>query len=755
MAAGIQSGKGLPIDETVLTPLGYQRVDSIKIGDILFDRNGGKTNVTGVFHQGVRPCFQINFTDRAFLITDDAHLNVILPRGDRDEKVLTTREIFDKKHWWNSPRRGANKPRVPAIHHPIKMDAREFLITPYVLGVLLGDGGLTRSAMFSTADLEILDLVSKDLPQDLCIKRKGGKYDYFITHKKRTTDENGYSFNCFVQELRRLDLLGKKSSGKFVPFEYKFSSYEQRLAILQGLLDTDGTIETHKTIEFYSISKTMAEDVVWLVESLCGKAWISGKFPTYLYKGEKRHGQKCYRVTIILRRYNPFRLKRKAEKYFVHENTEDKVIASIVEVEPKETICFTVDSPTETYIARGQVVTHNTLLGSTWSGFKAIKGPPDRNHIIAAPTYKILAQATLPKFLGSFDRQMGAFLKGDSVFKWHHGPTTYIRSLTDPNALEGISDVESVWLDEGGLISRYAWENVDGRTARTQAQIMITTTPYALNWLYLMWQDFNKGVRDDVAFVQFTSKDNPYFPAKEFERQRKLLDPRRFSMKYCGQFGRMEGLVYENINTCKAMALPNGTIYYGGIDWGFTNPFALVVRALTPEGIHYRVAEFMKSGLTIDEIVQVSKARMQIYGIRMFICDPSAPANILALNKAGLPACGGNNAVRLGIDKQIELFKAERFFIFEDENPMGIDEYSTYHYPEPKDLKIDDHAREQEPVKANDHSLDADRMVSLYLESTHAAANKKRQAKTPGLKSIPQDPLDRIEWLKRGGFKNK
>ncbi len=315
--------------------------------------------------------------------------------------------------------------------------------------------------------------------------------------------------------------------------------------------------------------------------------------------------------------------------------------------------------------------------------------------------------------------------------------------------MEGIQDVEGVWLDEGGLISRYAWENVDGRTARTQAQIMITTTPYALNWLFEMWQQWKAGKRDDVEFIQFTSKDNPYFPEAEFERQRKLLDSRRFAMKYCGQFGKMEGLVYPNLNTCKARVLPQGTAYYAGIDWGYTNPFALVIRGLTPDGVHYRVGEYYKTGLSIDDIVQVCKQRAQIYDIRMFVCDPSSPANISALNKAGLSAVGGNNDIRLGIDKHTELIKTDRFFIFEDENPHGMDEYSTYHYPEPKELKIDDDSKERLPVASNNHSLDADRYITMHLST--AQAHKKLQAVSPSQREIPKDPLERIEWLKRGG----
>jgi PBSX family phage terminase large subunit len=388
-----------------------------------------------------------------------------------------------------------------------------------------------------------------------------------------------------------------------------------------------------------------------------------------------------------------------------------------------------------------------TTTGALWIGNKAGQIPENSNLIICAPTYKILTQATLPKFLQVF-KQFGSYHKVDSIFKFHSGPTAYIRSLTDPNALEGITDVEAIWLDEGGLISRYAWENVEGRSAFRQAPILISTTPYALNWMFRMWEEWRGGKRDEVEFVQFTSKDNPHFPDEEFERQRRLLDSRRFQMKYMGQFGKMEGLVYERVNTCKSFNLEQGTKYYGGIDWGYTNPFVLTVRAITPDGVHYRIAEFYKSGLMIDEVVRICEQRKQIYNISMFIADPSAPAYIEALNRAGLTCIPGNNDVRAGIDEQSRLFKEEKFFIFEDDNPNGIDEYNTYHYPEPRDYRIDEDQKEPDPVKANDHGCDADRYVTMHLvkaQKIHMGVDAANQAQ------MPRDIIKRKEWLIRGG----
>lgn len=388
-----------------------------------------------------------------------------------------------------------------------------------------------------------------------------------------------------------------------------------------------------------------------------------------------------------------------------------------------------------------------TMCGALWIHLKAMSCTETDNLIIAAPTYKILSQASLPHFL-KFAKQYGTFHKVDSMFKYRHGPIVYIRSLSDPNAMEGVTNVEGVWLDEGGLVSRYAWENCLGRAAFRQAKVMVTTTPYSLNWLYSLWKEWKAGKRDDVEFLQFSSVDNPYFPKAEFERQRKILDPVRFAMKYQGVFGKMEGLVFPEVHFCQSLPMPPGTRYYAGVDWGFTNPFAIVVRAVTPTGQHFRVDEFVKSGLDIDECIHAAKVKAGLYAIELFVCDPSAPMNIQKFNKSGLKAVKANNDIIHGIDVHRTLMRTNRFAVFEDRNPYGVDEYSSYHYPEPKDLKLDENEKEQVPVAQNDHSIDADRYISVYLESALA---DRRTISHHNPNQMPTDALKRLEWLKKGG----
>ena len=112
-------------------------------------------------------------------------------------------------------------------------------------------------------------------------------------------------------------------------------------------------------------------------------------------------------------------------------------------------------------------------------------------------------------------------------------------------------------------------------------------------------------------------------------------------------------------------------------------------------------------------MMEAIRARHAQYKFKMCFCDPSRPEYIQQINAYGVPAIGGNNSIRIGIDRHIELMRSNKFFVFSDRNPVGIDEYNTYHYPEPEEIGIDDDSKDQLPVDANNHGLDAERYITM------------------------------------------
>lgn len=380
---------------------------------------------------------------------------------------------------------------------------------------------------------------------------------------------------------------------------------------------------------------------------------------------------------------------------------------------------------------------------------------PRDNFIIGAPTYKILQQSVIPYFLFHL-QPFGQYSKSDSVFDLKHGGTVYFRTETDPDSIVGIPNVRAGWLDEAGKLRRYFWENYMARAASRGARTLLTTSPYSLNWIYHdIVKPTKDGKRKDVCLIQAASWENPFHelsdPVKR-DHVRSTMDPRRFNMIFGGEMGRMIGMVYDcwddDENLVTPFQLPMGTTYYAGVDWGYTDPFVMKVRAITPDGRHYGISEFYKTQMTLPDMIQIAKQKKQIYGIKKFFCDPSQPGSIEEFNRNGLPAEGADNDIRRGIDHHYELIKTRKYKEFRNTCPYTADEREAYHYPEPKDLKPDQDSKEQLPVGQNDHCLDADRYITI---STYRRDSKL----TPRIPGDEKKAKTRLDELKRSHLNNR
>lgn len=343
---------------------------------------------------------------------------------------------------------------------------------------------------------------------------------------------------------------------------------------------------------------------------------------------------------------------------------------------------------------------------------------PTDNFIVCAPTYKILNQSTLPAFMELMEGR-GTHDKKNDLFKMHGGGTCYFRTEKDPDSIVGITNVRHIWGDEAGKYRLYFWENIQARAGFLGCSIDLTTSPYALNWVYKdLIKPLQAGTRDDIEFIQAASWENPYHSlASEDRRLEKLrsMDARRFKMIFGGEWGRMDGVVYDcwddEENLVEPFELPPGTTYYGGIDWGFTDPFVFLVRAITPDGKHYGISEFYKSNTTLSEQIKVVQTKMKIFPIKRIFADPSQPGSIEEMLKNGIPIVGANNDIRRGIDAHYELIKTRRYKEFKGTCPHSRDEREMYHYPEPKDLSADQDSKELLPVDQYNHCFTADTLI--------------------------------------------
>lgn len=390
-----------------------------------------------------------------------------------------------------------------------------------------------------------------------------------------------------------------------------------------------------------------------------------------------------------------------------------------------------------------------TMSGALWMKMMMHQfNRPDDNFLITSPNFPIFKQSTYPPFARLMEKY-GRFDNKDNCFRMHGGGVCWFRTGKNPDSVVGITNVRAVLCDEAGLYSLYFWENIQGRSSFKSAPIRIVTSPYSLNWLY---KDLIRPkLRDpnslpEVEVIQATSKDNPYFPADEYESKKRTMDSRRFNMMYGGTFERMEGLVYDvfddDENSCEPFQFPSDTKFFGGIDWGYTEPFVLVVHAVLPNGLRFQVSETYKSGLTIADIAEICLQKKRVFGITRFYAGPDQPASIEFLNRQGCPTLAANNDIRMGIDAFYELIKTRQYKVIKSSSPYTIDEFETYHYPNPKDLKPDQSSKEMKPVGQNDHAMDANRYVIVMTRQT----TTKLTPKTPKIRP-PATQEERVKML--------
>lgn len=345
--------------EIIITPTGTTTFGEIKVGDFVIGSNGSPTKVLAVYPQGVLKTYRMVFTDGTEVVCSGDHLWPTMTLNEKRHNKGFTIKTTDQIRETILNKHNQKIHRMMFVSNPVEFESRNVDIDPYLLGCLLGDGCLNKQTIsLSTNDTEILDECKNRLP----IKNEFvfcGKYDYRIKF-----NGNSELKKC----LKKYDLLGKKSPQKFIPEDYKINSKEVRLQILQGLLDTDGTIGVHRSgkcrIQFTSTSKQLAEDVMFLTRSLGGYAYCRlrkfDKLNDHEYNGKKiRHVHNAYVVDIMIEMC-PFKLNRKAVKH-VNLPKPTKMVKDVIPCGESECTCIRVEADDRLFLTNGFNVTHNTF----------------------------------------------------------------------------------------------------------------------------------------------------------------------------------------------------------------------------------------------------------------------------------------------------------------------------------------------------------------------------------------------------------
>lgn len=318
--------KGLPIETPIPTKDGWTTMGEVKVGDVVFDRYGKQTKVIGKSKQKFKNCYKITFDDTSTVVCDDEHKWKLLDGSTVEIKDLKVKDQI-------------------STANPIECNYKELPIDPYVLGVWLGDGR-NRGGEISSEDQFIFDEI-----------RKRG---YILGEDISSNDKDCEARTIYklTKKLKELNV----THNKHIPDIYMRASYNQRLDLLRGLMDSDGSVNTHrKQCVFMNCTEQLSQDVKSLLLTLGQRPLLSRtEFVT-----KDNYLIIAFPVSFKpIKKLKPFLLPKKADKItsdWSRGKSYRRQITSIEQVEKKQTQCIMVDSPDHTFLCTENMIpTHNS-----------------------------------------------------------------------------------------------------------------------------------------------------------------------------------------------------------------------------------------------------------------------------------------------------------------------------------------------------------------------------------------------------------
>jgi len=419
-----------PLDANIVTPSGWCKMGDLVVGDYVIGRNGLPVKILDIFKKGTKPVYKITTTDGTSTEACGDHLwaantareiktaSSYIPKNKSrpNWNIVSTTDIMNNI---KTPSGKTNYflPRNLAVEY----SGESLPIPPYLLGALLGDGHIGNAISIANIDEELLNRVSseaellgcrltqsssvlwnirgdvisnkiarpiiiKDIASgniikqytsigtailDLCIPKQtlndrcnrnalvdGVSYEWGINADTYT--------NPIKNALHGLGLCGKLSYDKFIPTQYRYASISDRIDLIRGIMDADGTVKKTGEASYTTVSEKMANDIIELVRSLGGRATARKRNrignSSILDNGNTITTRvPSYEFTISLPEHiNPFYISRKASRWsqkYIHRVG----ISSVELIGNKEVQCILVDSDDHLYLTDDFIVTHNTI----------------------------------------------------------------------------------------------------------------------------------------------------------------------------------------------------------------------------------------------------------------------------------------------------------------------------------------------------------------------------------------------------------
>lgn len=357
---GKGTGKAQPINEPVLTPDGWQAIGKLEEGNVVIGRDGKPTEVTGVHDRGLRDVYEVQFHDGSSTRCCDEHLWTV--NSQTSPKRWETMELRDLASDIENGA-GDSKWSIPAPA-PIEFREVELPLHPYVLGVLLGDGNFdTTGVKLTNGSDEIVEKVRERLPDGVAMRPDAEGEHRLVNdhHNSGNIREGGTVVTSRILDiLRKFGLHEKLSTEKFIPQLYLWAGQHQRVALLQGLMDTDGWQPDDGGPTFNTSSPRLVKDFKHLAESLGCVVSTTHKDPSYTYDGETRTGERNFAVRMrVPEDFEPFTFSEKA-KDFSGTYKPKRILRGVEHLGEEPTVCITVAKDDGLYVTKDFIVTHNS-----------------------------------------------------------------------------------------------------------------------------------------------------------------------------------------------------------------------------------------------------------------------------------------------------------------------------------------------------------------------------------------------------------
>lgn len=332
----LYGNKAHPYSEYVYTPKGKLKWGDVKVGDFIYSTHNTLTQVIDIPFDSITDIYEIKLKDGRKVKASGNHLWRVIDWNGY-EKILSTLDI--KKYYYrNKGKYKEYKYYIPK-NLGVNFEHREVKISPYFLGLLLGDGSLTKVTKNTVGFTSNI--------QDMKFYMEKLKYKY-----KTFDDRHHHIYIQNIKDLiKELNLENTKSRTKFIPDIYKFNSYNVRLDILRGLMDTDGCIGGDGNPTYTSVSKQLAQDVLWVGRSL----GINGNLVVSENPFGKVYTVRFYTDTSL------FYLERKNSKQRVSKTRHLKTAITYIKFVGRERAkCVSVDSHDSCYLVNDFITTHNS-----------------------------------------------------------------------------------------------------------------------------------------------------------------------------------------------------------------------------------------------------------------------------------------------------------------------------------------------------------------------------------------------------------